>query len=213
MQLMQNVRQVNANVTFSDNYDDAYKSSPAWDPKIIARRPDGELWESRNWTGENSYIVGLAKYMNGPGLERVRYTCEHYKLRENTHIDVLSYFSIRNDWDPEHPASGFKNLREGRFRVLEEFAKRGVNVSSEAMRYAFIGKISYYWYMPNPAPCPFGGKPIPLWPVIYRQSAIWGFSGRATGTLDRMLNMLFYNAPAHIMITGDTDRRDRKSVV
>ena len=28
-------------VTFSDNYDDAYKSSPAWHPKFIARRPDG----------------------------------------------------------------------------------------------------------------------------------------------------------------------------
>jgi hypothetical protein len=40
-------------VTFSDNYDDAYKSSPAWDPKIMARRPDGQLWLSRNWTGED----------------------------------------------------------------------------------------------------------------------------------------------------------------
>ncbi len=201
MQLMQDARKSNCNVTFSDNYDDAYKSSPAWDPKLIARRPDGELWESRNWTGENSYIIGLAKYMQGPGVERVRYTCERYKLRETTHVDVLSYYSIRNDWDHDKPASGIKNLVEGRYRVMEEFAKRGVDVSSEALRYAFVGKMSYYWHMPTPSPCPFGGKPIPLLPLIYRQSAIWGDWGRNREYPDRILNMLFYNACPHLSIT------------
>jgi hypothetical protein len=39
---------------------------------MIARRPDGQIWKSRAWTGEESYIQGLAKYMEGPGLERVR---------------------------------------------------------------------------------------------------------------------------------------------
>jgi hypothetical protein len=194
MQLMERARQYNCTITFSDNYDDAYKSSPAWDTKYIARRPDGELWESRNWTGENSYIIGLAKYMKGPGLERVRYTCERYKLRETTHVDVLSYFSVRNDWDAVEPASGIKNLFEGRYKVLEEFAKHGIDVSSEMLRYAFIGKVSYFWNMPNPTPCPFGGKPIPLSPTIYRHSAIWGESGRNRSYVERILSMLFYNA-------------------
>ena len=206
MRLMQEARKLNCNATFSDNYDDAYRSSPAWDPANIARRPDGELWKSRNWTGEDSYIAGLAKYMKGPGLDRARYTCERYKLRESTHIDVLSYFPIRNDWDPEHPASGIKNLLEGRYKVLEEFSKHGVDVSSEALRYAFIGKISSYWYAQGPRPCPFGGKPIPLLPTIYRQSAVWGQSGRSAGYIDRLLNMLFYNACPHTSITSDTDR-------
>jgi len=213
MHLMQQGPKYNCNVTFSDNYDDAYKSSPAWNPDIIARRPDGELWESRNWTGENSYIVGLAKYMKGPGLERVRYTCEHYKLRESTHVDVLSYYSIRNDWDPAHPASGVKNLLEGRYKVLEEFAKYKVDVSSEALRYAFIGKISSFWYPPSPTPCPFGGKPIPMLATIYRKSATWGNAGgggrRATTTpAERALNLLFYNASPHTFITVDTDLRN-----
>jgi hypothetical protein len=201
MQLMQDARSSNCNVTFSDNYDDAYRSSPAWDPGLIAKRPDGELWESRNWTGENSYIMGLAKYMQGPGVDRVRYTCERYKLRETAHVDVLSYYSIRNDWDHEKPASGVKNLVEGRYRVMEEFAKRGVDVSSEALRYAFVGKMSYYWHMPTPSPCPFGGKPIPLLPMIYRQSAIWGDWGRNREYPAHLLNMLFYNACPHLSIT------------
>ena len=101
MRLMEAGPALNANVTLSDNYDDAYRSSPAWNEDVIARRPDGELWKSRSWTGEESYILGLAKYMEGPGVERVRYTCERYKLHETTHVDVLSYYAIRNDWDRE----------------------------------------------------------------------------------------------------------------
>ncbi len=207
MRLMEAGRKFNCTVTLSDNYDDAYKSSPAWDPAIIARRPDGQLWESRNWTGENSYIVGLAKYMKGPGLDRVDYTCTRYRLRETTHVDVLTYFSIRNDWDPEHPASGIKNL-EGRYKILERFAQHGVDVSSEALRYAFIGKVSSYWYAQGPAPCPFGGQPIPLLAMIYRKSAIWGQSGRAQGFLDRLLKMLFYNGCVHFFTKSDMDRRE-----
>jgi hypothetical protein len=197
MHLMERARQYNCTVTFSDNYDDAYKSSPAWDTKYIARRPDGQLWESRNWTGENSYIIGLAKYMKGPGVDRVRYTCEHYKLRDTTHVDVLAYYPIRNDWDPDAPASGIKNLFEGRYKVLEEFAKHGVDVSSEALRYAFLGKISYFWNAPNPTSCPFGGKPIPLVSTIYRHSAIWGDGGHGHSKDERILNMLFYNSSQH----------------
>jgi len=207
MSLMQKARDYNCIATLSDNYDDAYRSSPAWDEKIIARRPDGQLWESRNWTGENSYIIGLAKYMAGPGLERVRYTCERYKLPKTTHVDVLSYFSIRNDWDRENPASGIKNL-SARYRVLEDFAKRGVDVSSEALRYAFIGKISAFWYMTGPAPCPFGGQPIPLLATIYRKSAVWGQSGRTTGIADRVLKTLFYNGCSHAMVRADIDLND-----
>ncbi|HWC16957.1 MAG TPA: endo-alpha-N-acetylgalactosaminidase family protein [Terriglobales bacterium] len=208
MRLMEKATDYNCITTLSDNYDDAYRSSPRWDDKIIARRPDGQLWESRNWTGENSYIIGLAKYMAGPGMERVRYTCERYRLPKTTHVDVLSYFSIRNDWDREHPASGIKNLREGRYQVLEEFAKRGVDVSSEALRYAFIGKISSFWYMTGPGTCPFGGTPIPLLAAIYRKSAVWGQSGRTTGPADRSMKTLFYNGCSHAIVRADMNLDD-----
>jgi hypothetical protein len=207
MNLMQKANAYNCIATLSDNYDDAYRSSPEWDPKIVARRPDGELWESRNWTGENSYIIGLAKYMAGPGMERIRYTCERYKLPKTTHIDVLSYFSIRNNWDPEHPASGITNLR-ARYKILDEFAKRGVDVSSEALRYAFIGKISSFWYMTGPGTCPFGGTAIPLLATIYRKSAVWGQSGRTTSAAERVMRTLFYNGCPHAIVRADMNLND-----
>jgi len=207
MRLMQQGADVNATVTLSDNYDDAYRSSPAWDEKLIARRPDGELWKSRAWTGEESYILGLAKYMEGPGPERIRYTCERYKLKHTTHIDVLSYYAIRNDWDPQNPASGIRNLRDGRYKVLEQFAAQGVDVSSEALRYPMIGHISSFWYLTGPAPCPFGGKAIPLVPLIYGASAVWGLSGagvRGDAATVRILER-FYGACPHSILRADSD--------
>jgi hypothetical protein len=209
MRLMETGPALNAIVTLSDNYDDAYRSSPAWNEDLIARRPDGELWKSRSWTGEESYILGMAKYMNGPGMERVRYTCERYKLRETTHVDVLSYYAIRNDWDHTHPASGIRNLTAGRYRVLEEFAKHGVDVSSEAMRYPMIGHISNFWYGQFSSACPFGGSIIPLLPLIYRKSAVWGYSGgsRADHAFDR-INQLFNNGCPHSILRGDINRAE-----
>jgi hypothetical protein len=190
--LIADARTVNANVSFSDNYDDAYKSSPAWDPRYIARQPDGELWESRDWTGETSYILGLAKYMAGPGVDRVHYTCKQYPVRDTYLIDVLSYYPIRNDWDPEHPASGIKNLTEGRYKVLDEFKKCGLDIVSEQMRYAFIGRNSVNDNGPTGGPSPFGGEPIPLAAAIYRHSAIWGLSGQAWHEAPEIYS-LFYN--------------------
>jgi hypothetical protein len=207
MRLMEAGPALNAIVTLSDNYDDAYRSSPAWNEEVIARRPDGELWKSRSWTGEESYILGLAKYMEGPGVERVRYTCDRYKLSKTTHIDVLSYYAIRNDWDPRRPASGILNLTAGRYRVLQEFARRGVDVTSEALRYPMIGHISNFWYGQFSSACPFGGTIIPLLPVIYRKSAVWGYSGgsRADHAFDR-INQFFYGGCPHSILRGDIDR-------
>ena len=207
MRLFESGPSLNAIVTLSDNYDDAYRSSPAWNDALIARRPDGQLWKSRAWTGEESYILGLAKYLEGPGLERIRYTCERYKLRHTTHIDVLSYYAIRNDWDPAHPASGIRNLEAGRYRVLDEYRRRGIDVSSEALRYPMIGHISSFWYAQTPATCPFGGDAIPLLPIIYRNSATWGYNGgsRADHSLERHYQ-LFYGACPHSILRSDIDR-------
>jgi hypothetical protein len=204
MKLMREARQLNATVSLSDNYDDAYKSSPAWNDDIIARRPDGELWQSRAWTGERSYIIGLAKYMAGPGPARINYSCKHYDLRDTYLIDVLSYYPIRNDWDSQHPASGVKNLLEGRYRVLDGFKKHGIDVISEQMRYAYIGKMSLNDNGPMGGESPFGGDAIPLAATIYRHSAIWGLRGfSANGSQQR--DTFFWNGHGFPGLSGSLD--------
>lgn len=201
MRLMERAKPLNATVSLSDNYDDAYRSSPAWNEAMIARKPDGDLWKSREWTGEESYIQGLAKYMEGPGSERVRYTCERYKLPETIHVDVLSYFAIRNDWDRKHPASGIRNLYAGRYRLLDEFKKHGVDVTSEGLRYPFIGKMSMSWYAGGPKPCPFGGKAIPMLSMVYRKSALWGRAKNIDAP--SLPLMMFYGEAQHSIFNGN----------
>lgn len=210
MRLMKRGPKLDALITLSDNYDDAYHSSPAWNPAMIARRPDGGLWKSRAWTGEASYIQGLAKYMGiGSGIERVRYTCKHYKLPGTTHIDVLSYFSIRNDWDRDHPASGIRNLVHGRYVILEEFAKHGVDVTSEALRYPMIGHISAFWYAQPSDSTPLGGYSIPLLQLVYGKSAIWGLgTGMRNNGFELRAQNLFWGANLHAIMSYETDRRE-----
>lgn len=165
----------NCNVGLHDNFDDAYENSPAWEEKNIARLPDGRLWKSRNWTRDVSYVQGLAKYMKRGGVERIDYTCDRYRLHETAHVDVLSWFAIRNDWDPAHPASGIQNLYEGRYRVLDEFAKRGVDVSSEALRYPMVGRMNLCFQEEEAfGECPFGGHPVPIIPCIYKNAILHG---------------------------------------
>jgi hypothetical protein len=85
--------------------------------------------------------------------------------------------------------------------VLEDFKSYGVDVTSEGLRYPFIGKMSMSWYAGGPRPCPFGGKPIPMMSTIYRKSAVWGRAGNA-GDLP-MLLMMFYGEAQHSIFNGD----------
>jgi hypothetical protein len=205
MRLMENAKKYNARVTLSDNYDDGYRSSPAWNEEIVARRPDGALYNSRSWTGEKSYILGLAKYVRHGALDRVAYTCKQYKLPGTTHIDVLTYYAIRNDWDRKYPASGYTNLVDGKYRILDAFHERGVDVSSEAPRYPFMGKVSFFWQGCGIRPCPMGGRPIPMFPAIYRQVAVWG-DGMRRGETNPGAQQMFYGGGPRFMTRYDEER-------
>jgi hypothetical protein len=207
MRLMEAAKKYNARVTLSDNYDDGYRSSPAWNEDIVARRPDGELYNSRSWTGEKSYILGLAKYVRHGALDRVAYTCKQYRLLGTTHIDVLTYYAIRNDWDRQYPASGYTNLVEGKYKILDAFHKEGIDVSSEAPRYPFMGKVSFYWQGCGIRPCPMGGRPIPMFPAIYRQVAVWG-DGMRRGETHPGAQQMFYGGGPRFMTRFDEDRLD-----
>lgn len=206
MQLMEYGRSLRANVTVNENYDDAYKSSPMFDLDFIAREPNGTIWKSRAWDGEDSYVVGMAKFVTGGwAARRIEATMARYKLRGAMLIDALSWFTIRNDWDRKHPASGYKNLVEGKWVVLEEFRKRGVHLSSEQFRYPMLGKLSLSVNGPEPGECPFGGVQVPLTAIVYRKAAIFGGSGDG---VFRPMESLFWNSRPGMWFENKSDRRD-----
>ena len=205
MKLMTDSRPLNVNVSVNVNYDDAYKSSPQFDPSFIAQGPDGAIWKSRAWDGEDSYIVGMAKYVRGGwARRRLESMMSRYRLRGAMLIDALSWFTIRNDWDPAHPASGYKNLVEGKWQIIDEFRRRGVNVTSEQFRYPMLGKLALTVNGPEPRRCPFGGEQVPLTSIIFRKAAIFGASG--DGSLQPQQN-IFWNSRPGVWYENKTDRK------
>jgi hypothetical protein len=205
MSLMADSRRLNVNVTVNVNYDDAYKSSPQFDPSFIAREPNAAVWKSRQWDGEDSYIVGMAKYViGGWATQRIEATMSRYRLRNAMLIDAFSWFTIRNDWDPAQPASGYKNLVDGKWEIIEEFRRRGVNVTSEQFRYPMLGKLALTVNGPEPGTCPFGGQQVPLTAIVFRKAAIFGDAG--DGKLNPQEN-LFWNSRPGVWYENKTDRK------
>ena len=205
MHLMAQGPRFNANVSLNVNYDDAYKSSPLFDTAFIARQPDGRIWRSRDWAGEYSYIVSMAKYMQKWGGPRIDYTLSRYKIHDAILIDAMSWFAIRNDWDPAHPASGYKNLVDGKYKIIEGFRKRGIDVISEHLRYPFIGKLACSADGFGGGSNTFGGEPVPLLAAIYRKSAIWGSGDFPRSEPQRSL---FWNCRSIQWYTNTTNRQD-----
>ncbi|MDP9080004.1 MAG: endo-alpha-N-acetylgalactosaminidase family protein [Bacteroidota bacterium] len=194
----------NANVSLNVNYDDAYKSSPQFDTTFIARRPDGRIWRSRDWAGEYSYIVGMAKYMKKWGTQRINYTVDRYKIHDALLIDAMSWFAIRNDWDPQHQASGYKNLVDGKYRIIDAFRAKGIAVMSEQLRYPFLGKVAITADGAGGGSSFFGGEPIPMIATICRKSAIWGTGGDFSRNDAK--RSLFWNCRSIQWYNNGTDR-------
>ena len=205
MKLKDDCRALNVNVSVNVNYDDAYKSSPEFNLDFIAREPSGAVWKARAWDGEDSYIVGMAKYvLGGWAIRRINAMMARYKLRDAMLIDALSWFTIRNDWDAKHPASGYKNLVEGKWTIIEEFRRRGIHICSEQFRYPMLGKLALTVDGPEPRPSPLGGEQIPLTAIVYRKSTIFGSNG---GGALRPKQDLFWNSRPGVWYEHKTDRR------
>jgi len=198
-QLKEKAIPYDANISFDDNFDDQFVNEYTmghYDEKYIARNVDGSLMQQRAWNGvDMSHITGMAKYMKdgGPGMERIRFTCQNYDLKHTELVDGLSWWSIRNDWDSINPASSVKNLQEGKFKIISEFKKYGVNIISELLRYPFVGKLALVVDGPDGSGWNgFGGTQIPLQRLVYSGSIIYGAEGGNGVARDPRLT-LFHN--------------------
>jgi hypothetical protein len=196
-QLKERAIQYNANISFDDNYDDQFNNEYTqghFDKKYIAINADGTLMQQRAWNGvDMSHITGMAKYMTdgGPGPERVRFTCQAYGLKQTELVDAVTWWSIRNDWDPESPASAVKNLRDGKFKLISEYEKYGVYIISELLRYPFVGKLALVVDGPDGGGWNgFGGTQIPLQRLVYSKSIIYGPGGGDGVARDPRLTLL-----------------------
>jgi len=150
--------------------------------------------------------VGMAKYvLGGWARRRIDAMMARYRLRDAMLIDAMLWYAIRNDWDLTHPASGYRNLVDGKWTIIDEFLKRGVHVTSEQFRYPMLGRLALTVNGPEPAACPFGGEQVPLTAIVYRRAAIFGGSG--DGKL-RPGESLYWKRRPGLWFENKTDRRE-----
>ena len=157
----------NAILSYHDNFDDAYRDSPRWDETLIARDSQGGLQRGGVWAGGQSYIIALDKYARQAGLERIRRTVGQMPVRDSYHIDVLSAVPMRRDYHPQTPESTRDSLA-GKFALIREFNRLGIDVTSEGFTAPFVGVIGHSWHLwRNSDPVFAGEEPIPFIPLIY----------------------------------------------
>jgi hypothetical protein len=195
VKLIEEASKFNVVVSFHDNYDDAYMSNPGWDPETISRDSEGHLMAAGVWNSGQSYLISNYKYAVKSGLQRVHDTLKRFPIRISYHIDVLSGSfkgGRRYDFNPESPAAAKKNL-EGKFMIIEEFNKQGVDVTTEDFSSLFVGKVSWFLnlcvrdnvYYRNE-------EEIPLIPFIYHSKA--GYGGLGGDSKSGIMRSLLYGA-------------------
>jgi hypothetical protein len=166
---------LNAVLSYHDNFDDAYVTSPAWDESVIARGNDGKLQAGGVWAGGQSYILAFAKYAERYGLERVRRTLSQMPVRESYHIDVLTAVPVRRDYNPAAPESTRDSLA-GKLAMVREFNRLGVDITSEGFTSPFVGVIGHAWHFWHRPDTFFPGEEqIPFVAFIYHGGPTdWG---------------------------------------
>ncbi|MFF7993392.1 DUF5696 domain-containing protein [Kitasatospora xanthocidica] len=188
----------NTNVTFDDNYDDLYNDQWSCNPQVasacfnsadVTRTIDNQLQTNHAWNGtDGSYIAGMKKYVeSGRALARANGTITTYGLHDAALIDALSTWALRNDWDPSHPASAVDNIIGGKFKIIDEYAKYGIAVNSEAARYPFIGKLAMA--VDGPEGGGWVGPPsteVPFMATVLRHSVIYGGKDYGNPSIPRM---------------------------
>ncbi|MHB0999938.1 MAG: endo-alpha-N-acetylgalactosaminidase family protein [Armatimonadota bacterium] len=189
--LVESAKKLNCIVSFHDNYDDAYMDGPGWNPDIIARDKNGDLMKGGFW-GHQSYSIGHAQYARTTAAERVRRTLEMYPIEKTYHIDVLSAVPAVYDFRPDHPAGAAENLK-GKWFILDEFKRHGVDVTSEGLTDQFVEKVNHFWHLMRSRDQVYPLEyRIPLVPFMYHGKVTWG--GGNSPEVPPVMDALYYGA-------------------
>jgi hypothetical protein len=205
LHLMREAEKLNANVSFHDNYDDAYLDSPSWDAEDIAMNPDGELLKGGVWNGVQAYWNGMPHYARTKAPARIKRTLEMYPIRETYHLDVLTASVFRLDFRTSHPSDRDDDW-EARRAIVEEFRKHGIDVTSEGCGWPFLEFIRHSWSLPHPREEVFAGdKRVPFGPFLAHGHVTYGGSRPDDSWL---LDGLLYGALYSQDLTASTPEKE-----
>jgi hypothetical protein len=175
-EIMAAAKSYNTTVSFHDNFDDAYRQSPGWDPADIAVDSSGEPLKGGIWNGVQAFWIAVPKYVRDKALPRLRRTLAMYPVSETYHLDVLTASVFRPDYDPAGPTDRNDDFA-ARKALVELFRQNGLDVTTEGCGLPFLGAFSYFWDLPRPAADVYkGDEAVPLAPFIAHGIAGYGGS-------------------------------------
>ena len=189
--LVEDARAVNCNLSFHDNYDDAYANSPMWRADDISRDHTGHLLRGGIWNGVQAYWNSMPYYARHRASERIRRTLEAYPfLKDTYHLDVLTASVFRIDFRGGDP-TGRQDDLAARLDIVDQFRERGIDTSSEACGLPFVGHISYFWHMQRvPRALYEGDSRIPM--VTFLAHGKADYAGTHTDDMHCILDGLLY---------------------
>ena len=165
---------------FHDNYDDMYEHNGYFDPRIAALDGKGRYYKAWIWNSGVSVITGFKKaFETGILQERVRRTVRTLPMPGHVHhIDVLAQEVRRYDFDPAVSAAAEETLQYKK-KVVEEYRKYGIEVSSEGVSHPFAGEIPMCWRLvERQGPIFTEERFFPLFAMIYHGFCYYTDAGK-----------------------------------
>ncbi|MCL5744775.1 MAG: endo-alpha-N-acetylgalactosaminidase family protein [Acidobacteria bacterium] len=145
--LMKQARNYNAVVSFHMNIDAAYKSSPAWDDRVICRKPDGGLMDWAEQNGETAYHVSHARnYGLGVAAARIDQLVHLLPVEQTIHLDAMRY--TNESWEQDRFIDMTAELVAWE-KIAALFRERGISITTEgaAPAPAFVGRLAGFWHL------------------------------------------------------------------
>ena len=182
--VMEGAKEYNAIVSFHDNLTQADVNGPHFDPDMACRDALGRIWNAGLWSDGVGEGVQLTQTSMPHWLGRLKKivvrTVREFGIRTTYHLDTLSCIPFVYDAHPRRPFNATQYI-QAIWALLEEFNRLGIDVTSEGLTDAFIGRIGHsYAHVGWPtifAKVWEGEEAVPFANFIYHGTASWN-SGR-----------------------------------
>jgi Endo-alpha-N-acetylgalactosaminidase/Galactose mutarotase-like fold domain len=146
--LAREAKKYNAVISYHINLDDAYREHPDWDPSVLCLGRDGKPYPWMFYSGGpgvhlQAYHISHTKEVeSGYFQKRAQAFLEAVPVEKAVHCDTFRYSNI--SFGPGEDIGMNDELELGCKRIVEWFAARGIDVSSEGPYDGFYGMLSWF---------------------------------------------------------------------
>ena len=191
-EVLEEGRKYNAVMGMHDNFDGTNLYSKFYDESIASIDEWGRIWKNWVFCGGLGVNISIKRYFDSGKLQdKVKKYIELYGIKESSHIDCLTSEILKIDYNPENPF-GAQEAMEYHYKLLDEFKKYGVDITSEGVSHPYMGRICHnLWRRTNKdSQLIMNEKYIPLVSFIYHGTMSYAALplGNKTETITALLD-------------------------